>query len=241
MKTNIAIIQFPGSNCEYETQRAFAAYGFKADIIRWNCDIKDFNQYSGYVLPGGFSYQDRIRAGVISAKLPIVHHLVQAAKTGKPLLGICNGCQILAETGLIPDLENNQTISVALAPNTKNNQPVGFICDWVYVKIKNPEKSIFTKHFTTEDILPIQINHAEGNFILDKNTKEKLKNLTTFQYCDSNGELGNYPITPNGSTDGLAGICNKKGNVMAIMPHPERATFLKQTAPLPLVLQYFQH
>jgi phosphoribosylformylglycinamidine synthase subunit PurQ / glutaminase len=228
MRFKLAIIQFPGSNCEYETARAAAQYGFETCILRWNCSPQDFDRFDGYILPGGFSFQDRIRAGVISSKLPIMDLLEKAANSGKPVLGICNGCQILAETGLIPNINKKQTLNVALAPNTKDDKPIGFVCDWVYVKAQNPQNSAFTRYFEEDDVLPIPVNNAEGKFILAPSVLEKLSDLTLFTYCSHDGKSGEYPITPNGSTLGVAGMCNAQGNVMGIMPHPERAMFLQQ-------------
>jgi len=224
----LAIIQFPGSNCEKETLAAALYYGFSAEIIRWNTAKENFNQFDAYILPGGFSYQDRIRAGVIASKLPIVSYLKEAAKEEKPILGICNGCQILAEAGFFPNLAGNYEIEVAMAPNKKDeNTLVGFICDWVYVKINNPQKNIFTKYFSEQDILPIQINHGEGSFKLKENLQ--IEPLTTLKYCNEKGEIINdFPINPNGSMLNLAGISNKAGNILAMMPHPERACFAKQ-------------
>ena len=102
MTYRLAIIQFPGSNCEYETQLAANQYGFEADIFRWTETSRSLSEYDGYILPGGFSYQDRVRAGVMAAKLPLMDHVGRASEEGKPILGICNGCQILVESGLVP-------------------------------------------------------------------------------------------------------------------------------------------
>ena len=101
MTKDIAIIQFPGSNCEYETQSACEMVGLVADIVPWNMDFQQLTEYKGFILPGGFSFQDRVRAGAVSAKLPIMSFVKQQAESGVPVLGICNGCQVLAELGLI--------------------------------------------------------------------------------------------------------------------------------------------
>jgi phosphoribosylformylglycinamidine synthase subunit PurQ / glutaminase len=228
MTIKIAVIQFPGSNCEYETAKAVKSAGAQVDIIRWNTDEKIFHSYDGFVLPGGFSYQDRIRAGVISSKLPIVNFLKKASLQGKPILGICNGCQILAESGLVPDIGGTQSVEMALAPNTKDVSPVGFICDWVYIKPKNCSTSLFFSNFEENDVIPIPINHGEGRFLF---SSESIMDTpcSKFIYCDSTGkELSEFPINPNGASFNIAGLTNAKGNVLAVMPHPERATFLKQ-------------
>ena len=222
MEKKVGIIQFPGSNCEYETQAACHLVGIDADILAWNAEPEKIENYAGYILPGGFSFQDRIRAGVVSSKLPIMAVIKQQADLGKPVLGICNGCQILAELGLIESSAETGSSSVALAPNIKNDQFNGFICDWVYVKVKCPQESLFTRYFKQDLILPIQINHGEGNFkFIDQQVN--LKHRTAFVYCDEQGhELDSFPVNPNGSDFNLAGLCNDKGNVLAMMPHPER-------------------
>jgi phosphoribosylformylglycinamidine synthase subunit PurQ / glutaminase len=228
MKPKLAIIQLPGSNCEYETERAANFYGFDTEIIRWNVTPEKFKSFDCYIIPGGFSFQDRVRAGAISAKLPVMGLLVEAADSGKPLFGICNGCQILAEIGLIPGLGQEHKVEVALTHNTRNNKPYGFICDWIYVKPINPKGSVFTKYFDETDVIPIPVNHAEGRFMLNDEVKKNLDELTLFEYCSKDGNTLAIEKTPNGSTASIAGMCNKKGNVMGIMPHPERAAFLKQ-------------
>ncbi len=221
MTPKLAVIQFPGSNCEYETAYACSLAGFETSIVRWNEEVKFLDLFDAYVLPGGFSYQDRVRSGEIAAKLPIMSVLAKAADEGKPILGICNGCQILAAARLIPHL--------ALAPNRKENEAVGFICDWVFVKIQNPEKSVFTRYFSQTEVLPIPINHGEGRFILSPEAASEWPNLAAIRYCSEKGAIDPYfPHNPNGSEYNLAGLCNARGNVLAIMPHPERASLLKQ-------------
>ena len=228
MTPQVAIIQFPGSNCEYETQRALQYYGLNAQIFRWNA-VDEMQEAQSFVLPGGFSYQDRVRAGAISAKLPVVHLLENAQLAGKPILGICNGCQILAETGLMNPVIQSTKLEVAMAPNTRHDRLSGFACDWVYVRIKNPQASLFTRYFLEEDILPIPINHGEGRFVLSDEAKGSLSERPHVLYCSSEGEvLPHFPTNPNGSQFNLAALCNPSGNVMGIMPHPERAAFGKQ-------------
>ena len=226
----VAVIQFPGSNCEYETLRALRSSGIDADIVSWNVNEDFALNYKAFVLPGGFSFQDRVRAGVVSSKLPILSTIKQKASEGVPVLGICNGCQILAESGILPDFSTDTSIShMGLAPNMKENKAHGFVCDWVYVKIKNPQSSIFTKYFNEEDVIPIQINHGEGNFkFTDKETVSQAQG-TQLVYCTDAGEVSvSYPTNPNGSDLNIAGLCNKQGNVLAMMPHPERGVFWYQ-------------
>jgi len=226
-KPKIAVIQFPGSNCEYETLRAVSDYGAEAGLLRWNVPEKEFHRFGGYILPGGFSYQDRIRAGVIASRLPITGFLHQANQEGKPILGICNGCQILAETGLVPNRKADLKIEVALAPNEKQKNRLGFICDWTYVKIEKPNKSLFFSEFENGEVLPIPINHGEGRFVVSAEMAQEWPDLTALRFCDQTG-LENEANTPNGSTYFLAGIANVDGNVLALMPHPERAAWIRQ-------------
>lgn len=229
MSYSCAVLQLPGTNCEYETAYACERVGFDVDVLRWNCDSTQFNGYDAYIVPGGFSFQDRVRAGAISSKLPIMQNLVEQARAKKPVLGICNGCQILAELGLIPDLFENQKLEVALSPNAKQKNPLGFMCEWVFVKVVNPQATAFTRRFLAGDVLPIPINHGEGRFVLGEEVLARLSELTLFVYCDEAGVVrSHYPVNPNGSAQNIAGMCNKAGNVLGLMPHPERSSELKQ-------------
>ena len=223
MKKKCAIIQLPGSNCEYETLKALHYVGLNADIVSWNAKIEEVKSYSAFVIPGGFSFQDRVRAGAIAAQLPVFKVIKEKAQQGTAVLGICNGCQILAELGVFNEENINETY-FALAPNVKKSEPYGFVCDWVNVKFKNPQKNIFTTQFTEEDIIPIQINHGEGNFQCSESFLTSIDQLATCHYCDKEGR----EISPNGSMKNIAAISNNNGNVLAMMPHPERGFLLKQ-------------
>ncbi len=229
-KQKIAIILFPGTNCEVESARVCEKAGMNAEIIRWNSK-RNFDEFSGFVLPGGFSYEDRIRAGVIAAKDSVMKKIrIQAGKR-KPVIGICNGAQILVESGLIPGLKNE--IEMALAPNV-NNFINGYFCTWVYLKVlsRNADGNAFTNAFSHGEVFPIPIAHGEGRFVSrDKSLVEKIKknNQIAFQYCDKEGNLiEDFPVNPNCSMLNIAGLTNPQGNVLAIMPHPERASFLRQ-------------
>ena len=229
MTQKCAIIQFPGSNCEYETAKAATRYGFDVDIIRWNVDEAAFHKYDAYILPGGFSFQDRVRAGVVSAKLAVMSYLKNASADEKPILGICNGCQMLAESGLVTDVAGNAEIEIALAPNTREEKPHGFMCDWVYVRPENPDANVFTSRFSESDVIPIPVNHGEGHFVLSQAAESVLPELASFRYCTVDGKIeGTYPTNPNGTAFNIAGLSNQQGNVFAIMPHPERAAELRQ-------------
>ncbi len=227
-RPNIAVILFPGNNCENETARAVESVGMSAEIVRWN-QRNEINKYDGYILCGGWAYEDRIRAGVISAKDPIMRKIKSEAKKGKPVLGICNGAQILIETGMVPGLKNE--IEMALAPNM-NPFVSGYYCTWVKIKNVQENVSIFTKALEPDEVIRIPIAHGEGRFTTTEQglLKELIYNKQiVFRYCNKKGEVvDKFPVNPNGSMHCIAGLCNKKGNVMAMMPHPERATWFRQ-------------
>ena len=222
----IAVIMFPGTNCEQESARAVISAGMTAEIIRWNSPAK-LDDYDGFVLPGGFSYEDRIRAGIIAAQESIMSDIKRQADLGKPVIGICNGAQILVESGIIPGLKNK--VEMALAPNI-NPFVSGYYCTWVY--LRSTGKSAFNSLFSPNEIFPVPVAHGEGRFVTrDKELIETLKknNQIIFWYCDGSGEvIEKFPINPNGSSYNIAAVSNEKGNVLAIMPHPERASFKRQ-------------
>jgi len=231
----IAVIQFPGSNCEQETVQAIRAQNVQVDTVLWHCDKDRFFSYDAYVLPGGFSYQDRVRAGAIASKLSIIQFLQEANEMGRFILGICNGCQILAEAGFIPNIMGDSTVETVLAPNQIEDSRVGFICDWTYVKLFSTQQNKILDSLTTGMVLPIPINHGEGRFVFKGHDESTLSDFSVLKYCTANGELDlSFPTNPNGSQFGIAGVGNKAGNVLAMMPHPERAAFLKQ---IPLSLE----
>jgi len=224
-KTNIAVLYFPGNNCEEETRDRCIDVGMDAKIIRWNSK-ENLSNFDGFVIPGGFSYEDRVRAGIIAAKEKIMEKVNVEVRNGKPLLGICNGAQVLVETGLIPGLRNK--IEMALAPNI-NPLVSGYYDSWVYIKNINKKTNAFNQNYDKNEIIKLPIAHGEGRFTTKDRTLikklEKNKQIT-FRFCDGQGKIENkFPVNPNGATYNIAAISNKEGNVMAIMPHPERASF----------------
>ncbi len=231
----VALIQFPGSNCEWETKRAAEAAGIACDVFRWNRDPAALVAYDGYIIGGGFSYQDRVRSGVIATKEPIVATVFeQVIEYGKPVLGICNGAQVLVEAGLIPGL-NPGRVEMALAPN--HPDPRGrigdFCCRWVYLKHScGAGRCTLSRQMPPGYIWPVPIAHGEGRFTTrDQQVIEHLRanDQIVFQYCDEAGQVADTPeINPNGAMDNIAGLCNPAGNVLAMMPHPERASFIRQ-------------
>ncbi len=230
MKTpNIAIIYLPGNNCEEESLRAILSNGMDGKIVRWN-QLKGIEKYDGYVITGGWAYEDRIRAGVIASKDPIIKLVKKQAEKGKPVLGICNGAQVLVETGMVPGFANK--VQMALAPNI-NPLVSGYYCTWVGIKsVQKKGRTAFTKTYDEGELIPLPIAHGEGRFVTsDPDVMKSLKKNSqiVFQYCDDLARVNTeFPWNPNGSTEAIAAICNKEGNVMAIMPHPERSSFVAQ-------------
>ena len=226
-KSKIAIIQFPGSNTELETIAAIERNGMTPISHLWNEPSSNLEQYSGFILVGGFSYEDRSRSGIIASLDPIMNTLKKQALKGKPVLGICNGAQILVESGMVPGNGNFDTM-VSLTENkrVKGGQVVGtgYYNTWCYLKSNEKSVSAFIDR-SDMGLLHIPIAHAEGRFMMDSKLHQAVEksNLAVYRYCDKGGSIINdFPINPNGSIDNIAALGNVAGNVMAIMPHPER-------------------
>lgn len=207
---SVAVVQYPGSNCDLDALEVLQkVVKTKADLV-WHKDLKQ-DQYDGYVLPGGFSYGDYLRAGTIAASSPSLRTIREAAGSGKPVLGICNGFQILVEAGLLPG---------AILRNTG----LRFVCKWTRLRVENNETA-FTNFATKGQTLSIPIAHNEGRYYLDKDQLAGLENKRqiVLRYVDENGQPSEE-ANPNGSLDSIAAICSPLGNVMGLMPHPERAS-----------------
>jgi len=206
----VALIQYPGSNCDLDALQILRdVVKAKTDLV-WHKNLEHDN-YDAYVLPGGFSYGDYLRAGAIAATSPSLKIVRDAAETGKPVLGICNGFQILVEAGLLPGA-------------VLRNSTLRFACTWTRLRIETT-RTPFTSRAEKGQVLEIPIAHNEGRYYLDK---EKIPELErnqqiVFRYVSQEKEP-TEEANPNGSTDNIAGICNRKGNVMGLMPHPERAS-----------------
>lgn len=228
----VAVVQFPGSNCEEETARALEAVGLRSWIHRWNQGEDGLRRADAVVLPGGFSFQDRVRAGVLAAKLPLLSVVVELANEGRPVLGICNGAQILVEAGLLPGIERDK-IELALASNRMTGRS-GYYTRWVYLTVSEEARScVFTHNMKLGELVPIPMAHAEGRFESSREgVRERLRGLTPLRYSSPDGDVASeFPWNPNGSLGGAAAVMNNAGNVMGMMPHPERALWLQQIPP----------
>ena len=204
MKSSVII--FPGSNCDRDMNVALSKYGFKNQMV-WHND-QSIPKSDLIVLPGGFSYGDYLRCGSIASKSKIIRSVIDFANSGGLVLGICNGFQILTETGLLPGI-------------LQQNKYLNFICKNVFVKIKDKKNKYFQN--IKKDILELHIAHNEGNFFCSEQELKSLEdnNQIAVTYCDSKG-LENEENNPNGAIKNIAGIFNKNKNVLGMMPHPER-------------------
>lgn len=235
----VAVIQFPGTNSEYETVRALQDAGMEAEFFRWNQPAELLKNYDGFVVAGGFSYEDRGRSGLIASKDPIMQALKIEAAAKKPILGICNGAQILVESGLVPG-ESSLKLVMSLARNKRMRQGkllgVGFYNENVTLKHgAAPGRTAFTLDFAPDELCKAPAAHGEGRFttvIPNLLAELQARDQIVFRYATEDGRIdADFPVNPNGAIDNAAAICNPEGNVMAIMPHPERAP----AAPMPKI------
>jgi phosphoribosylformylglycinamidine synthase subunit PurQ / glutaminase len=205
----IGVIVFPGSNCDHDAYHAMKHIMNVETEFLWHKDT-DLKNIDLLIVPGGFSYGDYLRSGAIARFSPIMNAVQEYVKQNRPVLGICNGFQILLEAGLLPGA-------------MLHNEKLRFICKNVHLRVESTG-SAFTSGFKKGDVLEIPVSHGEGNYFIDDEGLDQLKqnDQIAFRYCDSEGN-----ITPdaniNGSVWNIAGITNKQGNVLGMMPHPERA------------------
>jgi phosphoribosylformylglycinamidine synthase len=205
-----AVIQFGGSNCDRDVQYVLSdVCGVDADLVWYKEGLS--RSYDAVVLPGGFSYGDYLRAGAIAARTPIMEDVIRHAMNGKLVLGICNGAQILAESGLVPGVF------------TTNAYPK-FICKPVHLRVENAA-SPFTSAYRNGDVIRIPIAHAEGRYAAPAETLSSLNagNRIAFRFCDEWGAV-TAACNPNGAAENITGVLSEQGNVLAMMPHPERAS-----------------
>ena len=204
-----AVVVFPGTWSDHDTQHALTAVlGQEADLV-WHRE-RDLSRYDVVVLPGGFSYGDYLRTGAIARFSPVMEAVAAHAEAGKPVIGICNGFQLLCEAHLLPGA-------------LMRNDSLQYRCVWVHLRVENVETP-FTLACHPGQVLRIPISHGEGRYVADEETLATLESAgrVVFRYCDADGEV-TAEANPNGSVNGIAGIVNERGNVLGMMPHPERA------------------
>ncbi len=205
-KLTVSILQFPGTNCEYDTVYAFKKMGHHTHIV-WHKEENLPEKTDLVVVPGGFSYGDYLRSGSIARFSPVMKAVKQYAENGGRVLGICNGFQILTEMGLLPGA-------------LKRNNNLHFISKHQTIKVINQDNA-FLNQCSKDEILDIPVAHADGNYYIDDWGLEELEKngQILLKYCDTDGT----PTVLNGSVEQIAGICNSEKNVFGLMPHPERA------------------
>ncbi len=225
-EVKVIVLRAAGTNCDYETCYAFRRAGAAVELVHVNQLIRGEKKLSSYqilAIPGGFTYGDDIEAGKVLAnelKYKLNDQLQEFIQRGKLVIGICNGFQVLVKTGLLPAV----TGAVDLQEATLSGNDSGKFEDrWVYLQPFNADKCVFTRRIKETIYLPVA--HAEGKFVpRDQTILQKLKERgqIIFRYAGPNGNAGEYPWNPNGSVDGIAGICDPTGRVLGLMPHPER-------------------
>ncbi len=200
MAARVGVVMFPGTNCEHDAVLALQRLGASAELV-WHGDTV-VSGYDALVLPGGFAHGDYLRPGAIARFSPIMEAVGRFAAAGGPVVGICNGFQVLTEAGLLPGA-------------LQKNRGLRFLCTTVTVRVES-SASVLTDGVPVGTELAIPINHFEGNYTCDDSTLARLR--------DEGRVVLRYLDNPNGSVDGIAGVCNQAGNVVGLMPHPERAS-----------------
>lgn len=195
----VGIIRFPGSNCDRDVFHALELAGGQPDYVWWN--QRDLSEFDAIVIPGGFSYGDYLRAGAIAAITPVIEGIKDIVKDEKPVLGICNGAQILAEVGLVPGVFTL-------------NEKAQFICEWVELKVKTT-RTPFTRMYQKNEVIKMPIAHAEGRYYTEYIDQLLDQDQIVLSFSGEN---------PNGSMEAITGVCDQEGLVCAVMPHPERAS-----------------
>ena len=213
----VAVVQFGGSNCDRDAVRALSHLGIDAELV-WHEDglaagagVDAPAELDGIVLPGGFSYGDYLRAGAIAARTPILAAVQDAAAAGVPVLGVCNGAQIGAESGLVPGAFTT-------------NASARFQCEHVHLRVERADTP-WTAAYDAGEVIEVPIAHAEGRFVADDETAARLtdEDRVLFRYCEPDGSVTDA-ANPNGSRDNVAGVLGERETVAVTMPHPERAS-----------------
>jgi phosphoribosylformylglycinamidine synthase I len=199
MSARVGVVLFPGSNCEHDVVEAVDQLGGKGEVV-WHGD-RSVSGYDAIVLPGGFAHGDYLRPGAIARFSPVMEAVAAFAAQGGPVLGICNGFQVLTEAGLLPGA-------------LQKNRGLAFVCTTVTLRVDSND-SMLTSAVTRGELLRVPINHFEGNYTCSPETLAQLR--------DQQRIVLRYVDNPNGSMDDIAGVCNEAGNVVGLMPHPERA------------------
>jgi phosphoribosylformylglycinamidine synthase I len=220
MSAKVAVLVYPGTNSEDETVRILRDVGVDAELVHWS-RAESLARYDAHVLPGGFAYEDRIRAGAIAAHDRMTDSVIAGAQAGKLVLGLCNGAQILLEAGLVPGTGAIRRPTAAFT----DNAPLGkFVCRHVHVKLAtDPGRCAITAALQRDALIPAWAAHGEGRLAAgDEHLREiDAGEHIAFVYAHADGSVDAAAI-PNGSALGVAGLVNREGNVLAIMPHPER-------------------
>jgi len=203
-----SVIVFPGSNCDRDAAVALEAAMGKAPVMVWHGD-SELPKSDLIVLPGGFSYGDYLRSGAMAAHSPVMREVVRRAKAGTPVLGICNGFQVLTESGLLPGV-------------LMRNATLRFICKDVLLKVERNDTG-FVGHYETGQVVRFPVAHKDGAYFADEAVLDRLEgeNRVAFRYCEASGAVTDA-ANPNGSRRNIAGIYNETGTVLGLMPHPER-------------------
>jgi phosphoribosylformylglycinamidine synthase len=204
-----AVVVFPGTWSDHDCQYALTAGMGQTAHLVWHRE-SDLSSYDCVVLPGGFSYGDYLRAGAIARFSPVMQAVIREAGAGKPVIGICNGFQVLCEAHLLPGA-------------LMRNESLQYRCEWVHLRAENTS-SAFTGALAPGQVIRVPISHGEGRYFADEATLDELETggRVAFRYCDAKGEV-TPEANPNGSARSIAGIVNERGNVLGMMPHPERA------------------
>lgn len=206
-----AVVVFPGSNCDHDCETAPRRAAGWSTVPAWHKDPELPAGVDAVILPGGFSYGDYLRCGAIASMSPIMAAVKRFAEKGGSVTGVCNGFQILCESGLLPG-------------TLLRNRDLAFLCEDVFVTVESTTSSA-TSGLAKGDILQIPIAHGDGNYFADEATLDRLEKggQVILRYCDASGRV-THESNPNGSMRSIAGICNEKGNVVGMMPHPDRAS-----------------
>jgi len=209
VSATFGVIVFPGSNCDHDAYHAMAHVMNAETKFLWHKDT-DLSDIDFLLIPGGFSYGDYLRSGAIARFSPIMQSVIDFAEKGRPVLGICNGFQILLEAGLLPGA-------------MLHNKDLRFVCKQTHLRCETSD-TLFTRNIEEDSVLQIPVAHGEGNYFTDKDQLKKLQDndQIVFRYCDSQGNVTDE-ANFNGSVDNIAGICNTQRNILGMMPHPERA------------------